>query len=95
MSEELCEKTDMPKYSCAHCQGIKEEPVAVYGNDDTVEFERIGHSFEAQYGGVCTIDMNHIVKRKTRVSKVQRADNPMLPISGVACASCTKILPHA
>jgi len=95
VSEELCEKTDMPKYSCAHCQGIKEEPVAVFGNADVQEFELIGRRFQAVYGGVCTINFDHIVKRQDWVSKVQFSDNPMLPVSGVACAQCVRVLPHA
>jgi hypothetical protein len=68
--------------------------VSVFRNEDH-EYEMIGRRFQAQYGGVCTINMDHIVKRQDWVSKVQFADNPMLPVSGVACTSCTRILSHA
>lgn len=67
----------------------------VFGNDDPEEFERIGPSFLAQYGGLCAIDPDHRVKRGDRVSRVHRTDNPMLVVSGVACSMCIKGMPHA
>lgn len=94
---EECDFSGLPKVFCAHCKGdtLRDEKPTVYGNDDETEFEIIGRTFEAQYSGVCTINYDHKVRRGDRVARVQRADNPMLPITGVACASCTKILPHA
>lgn len=94
---EECDFSGLPKEFCAHCKGDKlgDEKAPVYGNDDESEFEIIGRVFEAQYSGVCTINYDHRVKRGDRVAKVQRADNPMLPVSGVACAACVKVLPHA
>lgn len=94
MSVELCDWSELPKSSCAHCN-VKEEPVSVFGNDDEREFEIIGHPFPAQYGGVCTLDYDHRIRRGDRVAKVQRADNPMLIVSGVACKDCIKGMPHA
>ena len=91
----ICDYSDLPTESCAHCQGIQEEPTEWFGNDDPEEFEIVGHTFEAQYNGVCTIDRDHEIKRRDRVAKVQRADNPMLPVSGVACKNCVRILHHA
>lgn len=62
---------------------------------DEPEFEIIGRTFEAQYHGVCTLDYDHRVRRGDRVARIQRADNPMLPITGVACKNCIAFLPHA
>jgi len=97
---EECEQSGLPRVFCAHCKGDKlgDEHLPGVGfadEDANAEYERIGRTFAAQYSGVCTIDYDHRVKRGDIVSKVQRADNPLLPISGVACASCTKVLPHA
>jgi len=93
----ICDYSDLPMESCAHCQGIEEEKEIhpVFGNDDLEEFEIVGHTFEAQFSGTCTIDRSHEIRRKDRVAKVQRADNPMLPVSGVACKNCVRLLPHA
>lgn len=93
---EECDFSGLPKVFCAHCKGdeLGDEVKQVYGNDDTDEFE-IVRIFEAQYPGTCTIDREHIIKRGDRVARIQRADNPMLPISGVACKNCVKLLPHA
>lgn len=93
----ICEFSDLPQESCAHCQGIVEEKEVhpIFGNDDPVEFEIIGRTFLSQYSGTCTIDRDHEIKRGTKVARVQRADNPMLPISGVACSQCIRTMSHA
>ncbi len=92
-----CDFSGLPKMFCSHCTGDKlgDESPAVYGNDDPAEFEIVGRVFEAQFSGHCTLDYDHKVRRGDRVARVQRADNPMMPISGVACKDCVKILPHA
>lgn len=51
--------------------------------------------FDAQFHGFCAVDRGHVVKRGDRVSKVQHADNPMVPVAGVACKACTWALPRA
>lgn len=63
--------------------------------DDVEAFERIGRNFPAGYNGTCTIDYDHRIRRGDTVSKVQKVRNPMVPVSGVACAACTKVIPHA
>lgn len=63
--------------------------------DDEIEYEIIGRRFESQFSGRCAVDWNHRVKRGDIVAKVQRADNPFLPVAGVACGACTKDLPRA
>lgn len=60
-----------------------------------VEFERIGQPFAGRFNGICAVDSEHRTRRGDMVSRVQRADNPMLPVTGVACKSCTKELPKA
>lgn len=59
------------------------------------EYETVGRPFEAVYPGRCTIDYSHKVKRGDLVSRVQKSDNPLIPIPGVACKNCTKIYPKA
>lgn len=94
---EECDFSGLAKEFCAHCKGdtLGDEKTPEFGNGDVDDFEIIGRVFEAQYHGVCTINYDHKVRRGDRVAKVQRADNPMLPVSGVACKDCVKLLPHA
>lgn len=57
------------------------------------ELVATGPQFISQFSGWCAVDRFHKVKRGDRVTKVMWADNPTIPVSGVACKSCTKILP--
>lgn len=90
-----CDFSGLPRVFCSHC---KEQVAAVEAakaaQEEPPEFEVIA-VFDAQFNGVCTIDREHKVKRGTRVGRVQRADNPMIPVQGVACASCVKLLNRA
>ncbi len=104
-----CEYSGLAKAFCAHCTGDKlgdekadnrltteilfdgmdqEEP-----DSDEIDFEVV-RVFQAMYNGVCTIEPAHKIRRGDRVAIVQRADNPMLPVKGVACKACVSILPH-
>jgi hypothetical protein len=65
------------------------------GDDDDIEYELIGRWFNAGFPSHCAIDWEHVIRRNDKVSRVQRADNPMLPVSGVVCTSCMKMLPKA
>lgn len=56
------------------------------------DFEAIGALFDSQFSGRCAIDWNHRIRRGEVVTRVARADNPFLPVPGVACGNCTKIL---
>jgi len=105
---EECSWSGLAKAFCSHCTGAKlgdEKPDRLTTerlfdenpespDDDDVEFE-ILRTFPAQYHGFCTIERAHKIKRGDIVAVVQRADNPMLPVKGVACRSCVSILPHA
>ena len=107
---EECEWSGLAKAFCAHCKGQtlgdekqpgrltteilfdgmdQEEP-----DNDDIDFE-IVRTFEAKYNGVCTIEPGHKIRRGDRVAIVQRADNPMIPVKGVACKACVSVLPHA
>lgn len=63
-------------------------------DDDEPKFEVIGRAFDSQFTGRCTIEYDHRIRRGDLVARVQRADNPMLPVPGVACAACVKVLPR-
>ncbi len=105
---EECDFSGLAKITCSHCQGhslgdekkdarLTTETLLdsneLEPDNDDIEFE-ILRTFEAKFHGVCTIEPAHKVKRGDRVAVVQRADNPMLPVKGVACKSCVSILPH-
>lgn len=102
---EECDFSGLAKIYCAHCLGHKlgdEKPdLPKFGNLDVARedpedvFEVIGRAFEAQYKGHCTINYDHTIKRGSRVARVQRQDNPMIPVGGVACSECIRILPKA
>lgn len=49
--------------------------------------------FPAMYSGFCAVDHTHKIKRGEMVGRIQRADNPMLVVTGVACYRCLKLLP--
>ncbi len=61
-------------------------------NHSPEEFEVDGRPFMTMYPGNCTVDYEHIIKRGERVARVRRADNPMLPVSGVACYRCIRLM---
>jgi hypothetical protein len=101
---EECTFSGLAKVYCAHCLGHKlgdEKPDAPkFGNldpdeDAEIEFEVIGRAFEAKYRGHCTLDYDHKIKMGSRVARVQRRDNPMIPVAGVACSECIRMLPKA
>jgi hypothetical protein len=55
-------------------------------------YETTGPLIDAQWSGRCAVNRDHRIKRGDTVSKIQYKDNPILPVSGVACKSCTKII---
>jgi hypothetical protein len=107
---EECSWSGLAKAFCSHCTGAKlgdekdrgrlttellfDDQEGEQPDNDDIEFE-ILRTFPAQYSGFCTVDRAHKIKRGDIVAVVQRADNPMLPVKGVACRSCVSILPHA
>ncbi len=51
--------------------------------------------FDAQYPGHCAIDWDHKIKVRDRVARIQHADNPALPVRGLACTKCMRDLEFA
>lgn len=49
--------------------------------------------FRTKYAGRCNIDDEHRIKRDDLVGKLQRADNPLIPVTGLACKMCIKHIP--
>jgi hypothetical protein len=105
---EECDFSGLAKIYCAHCLGHKlgdEKPdPPKFGNldpedeDDTDSedlYEVIGRAFETKYKGHCTLNYDHKIKMGSRVARVQRRDNPMIPVPGVACSDCIRMLPKA
>jgi hypothetical protein len=86
-----CTVTNEPMVSCYHCLNssyIEAEPTGP-------EYEKVGMAFRTSFKGTCTVDRRHTIKKNDLVCKVQRADNPGIPITGVACKNCTHMLPRA
>lgn len=57
-----------------------------------VEYEVVGHPFPTQFAQFCRVNYTHKIKRGDMVAKIQRADNPMLPVTGVACKVCVRLM---
>lgn len=89
-----CLFSGLPMATCSHCTG-DDDLMGVNADYDYYDDYEVLRTFEAQFHSHCLIDENHRVRRGDRVAMVRRADNPMLPVRGVACASCTKVLPRA
>lgn len=51
--------------------------------------------FPSQFSGYCTLDERHKIKKRDRVGKLRRADNPMVSVPGVTCKFCTLDFPKA
>lgn len=84
-----CKITGVDMLECAHCT-----------QDDYIllpapgpQYETTGFAFKSLYKGVCTIEPRHTIRKGDLVSRVQRADNPSIVITGVACRNCTLMLP--
>lgn len=86
---ETCDWSLMHRYECAHCMNIDDSDI-----EPDHEYE-ITAIFPSQFGGYCTIEPSHRIRKGDRVSKIQRADNPMIVIPGVACSVCTLDFPRA
>lgn len=84
-----CEFSLLPEATCSHCTGHDDSDLLA---DSDYEITAL---FTAQFAGTCTIDSEHRIRRGDRIAKVQHADNPMLPVPGVACSACVLDLPRA
>jgi len=52
-------------------------------------------NFPSQFTGYCNIEERHRIRKGERVSKLRRADNPLVIIPGVACSLCSMDFPRA
>ena len=80
--EERCWLTDLPEHLCSHCKRDQ-------------DYEVIGRVWKSQFSGDCTVDSRHHIRRGENVARVQYANNPMIPVPGVACSVCLRELPRA
>jgi hypothetical protein len=85
---EICEWSLMHRYECAHCL----EPDADITPDHEYE---IVSNFPSQFGGYCNLEESHRIRKGDRVSKIRRADNPLISIPGVTCRICSLDIPRA
>ena len=60
-------------------------------NKDYYDVYERAARFEAMYPGVCIIDADHRIKRGDKVYRLQRADNPLSVVTGVACEPCARM----
>jgi hypothetical protein len=58
------------------------------------EYEIVAN-FPSQFTGWCTLNDSHKIRKGDRVSKLRRADNPLVGIPGVACPNCSLNIPRA
>lgn len=59
------------------------------------ELETVGRPFRAMFRTRCRANDDHVIRPQEKVSKVQFAANPFIPISGVVCSRCWISLPAA
>lgn len=83
----ICEITELPQAWCAHCRKTPELETI-----PTEDYTLAGRTFTAMYSGRCAIDPDHTVRRGDTVAYVKLVDNPMLPVPGVACAACVRVI---
>lgn len=85
-----CVKTGEDMVHCEHCS----DPDYFDVPDEGPDYETLGRAFKSQYSGSCTVEYRHHIKRGDLVSRVRRADNPNILVTGVACKTCTLMLPR-
>lgn len=58
------------------------------------EYE-VSSTFLSQFSGICNLYEGHRIRKGDRIGKLQRADNPMIQLPGVACKWCITDYPRA
>lgn len=91
--DKICLFSDLPMATCSHCRGDDLEDLTSDWEEN--DFEIVGRVFETAFRSVCRVNDEHTVRKGDKVARLRHGDNPMLPVSGVACAACTKELPRA
>lgn len=87
--QEECEYSLLQRYECSHCMEVDDSDIIP---DHDYEIVAV---FPSQFGGYCNLEIAHRIRKGDRVSKIRRADNPMVPLPGVACSFCTLDIPRA
>lgn len=86
---EICDFSLLHRYECSHCTGVDD-------SDITPDHEyEITSNFPSQFGGYCTLNDSHRIRKGDRVSKLRLADNPLISVPGVACSLCSLDIPRA
>jgi hypothetical protein len=70
---------------------------SLFDEDDDGSFHSeyiITATFPAQFKGRCRVDDTHVYKVGDYVGKLERTDNPFIPVQGVACNRCIRLIPH-
>lgn len=68
-----------------------------FSEDDDGEFADpyiVVATFRAQFSGVCNLDDSHMYRVKDIVGKLERSDNPFIPVPGVCCNRCVRTTSH-
>lgn len=60
-----------------------------YSEDDAYVVVQI---FRTSYSARCNLEDSHKIKRDDLVGRLQRTDNPLIPVSGIACKHCIKTM---
>lgn len=91
---ELCQTTGIIEAICDHCLGRDDLKVEQVEEEPYSEYE-VTSVFRSQFSGYCRVDPDHTIRRADLVGKLRLSDNPFIPVSGVCCKSCVKMLPRA
>jgi hypothetical protein len=70
---------------------------SLFDESDDGEFgERyvVTATFKSQFKGICAADETHAYRVGDYVGKLERTDNPFLPVSGVCCNRCVHTITH-
>lgn len=63
-------------------------------DEETPEGFVVIASFRAQYKGFCNLNEEHTYKANDLVGKLERTDNPFIPVRGVCCNRCLRTTTH-
>lgn len=69
----------------------------LFDEDDDGQFGEefvIVATFPAKFSGICAADPLHAYKRGDYVGKLERSDNPFIPVQGVCCNRCVRTITH-
>jgi hypothetical protein len=84
VSEEICEFSGLPDYSCAHCL---EQDLP-----DPYEGLVVRNQMEAKFDGRCSLDVTHKLYKGQDISLVGLADEPSHKVIGWVCTRCATLV---